>query len=222
MEIQLPFSDPSADGVAIQNACAEVLLRGETLQNALDSIAQIHAKHPKVPIYAMSYASLVVANGVENFVKRAKNAGITGLIVPDLPFDSDEGLGRICAANGILNIPVVAPTMSQSRLQALRERHFECIYTTLRAGITGQETAISGDSLRFIENLGGFEGGVDCSGAKILAGFGITSAVQAAVLAGKVYAIVAGSVFVKIIAKGESSAALEALRTKAAELKGAL
>lgn len=216
LEIQLPFSDPSADGKAIQDACANVLERGYKMYDAFNFIQKINQHYPKIPIFVMTYASLVVTPGIEDFVKKAKNAGVGGLIIPDLPFDNDEGLRDICNKNNIINIPVAAPSMRNDRIQKLLNAKFSYIYTALRSGITGQETTINDETLKFISDI-------KSNGAKILGGFGISTGEQAKILAPNVYAIVAGSVFVKIIAKykltSENNIYAE-LKNKAMELSG--
>ena len=106
LEIQLPFSDPSADGPAIQEACTKVLSRRYRTQDGLDFIAELHSEFPQIPIYIMSYASLVYTPGIASFCKRAAQAGVKGMIIPDLPFDHDEGLTAACRENGMINIPV--------------------------------------------------------------------------------------------------------------------
>ncbi|MBP5752599.1 MAG: tryptophan synthase subunit alpha, partial [Treponema sp.] len=116
LEIQLPFSDPSADGPAIQTACTTVLENGYKTADGLAFIAKIHSEFPEVPIYLMSYGSLIYTPGVENFCKKAAEAGVKGMIIPDLPFDFDEGLTEACKKNGMINIPVAAPSMSAERL----------------------------------------------------------------------------------------------------------
>lgn len=192
LEVQLAFSDPSADGVAIQTACSTVLARKYTVKQGMEFIAQIHRLYPEVLIFIMTYAALVYRPGVENFVKMAAESGVAGLIVPDLPFDCDEGLTASCKKFGIYNIPVAAPSMTDERLKKMTSQKFEYIYTALRAGITGSKTVITQEMLDFIDKT-------SADGAKILGGFGITSAEQAKLIAPHVYAIVAGSVFVNII-----------------------
>src|SRR5574344_2160868 len=112
LEIQLPFSDPSADGPAIQSACTEVLNRGAKVKDALNFISELHAEFPDTTIYLMSYGSLIYTPGVSNFCKKAAQAGVKGMIIPDLPFDCDEGLTKACKENGMENIPIAAPSMS--------------------------------------------------------------------------------------------------------------
>ena len=214
LEVQLAFSDPSADGIAIQTACSKVLERGYTVKQGLDFIKKVHENHPEVKFFIITYGALVYRPGVENFVKMAKEAGVSGLIVPDLPFDCDEGLTEFCKKYGMQNIPVAAPSMTDERLVEMTSKGFEYIYAALRAGITGSKTVVTEEMLNFLDK-------VSAKGAKILGGFGITSGEQAEVLAPHVHAIVAGSVFVNIITqnydpqKKEDSA--KAISTKLCE-----
>ena len=215
LEIQLPFSDPSADGPAIQGACTKVLQRGYKTADGLAFIARLHKEFPQVKIYLMSYGSLVYTPGVENFCKRASAAGVTGMIIPDLPFDYDEGLTAACRANGMENIPVAAPSMSPERLSKLAHAGFPFIYAALRTGITGTDTAIDKNTLAFLKSVG--EGG-----SKIYGGFGISNGQQSQALADYVEAIVAGSVFVRLITENQNDkdALYKAVRAKAEELTG--
>ena len=102
LEIQLPFSDPSADGPAIQTACTKVLERGYKTADGLSFISTLHQEFPDITIYLMSYGSLVYTPGIEEFCKRAAAAGVKGMIIPDLPFDYDEGLTSACKKNGMI------------------------------------------------------------------------------------------------------------------------
>ena len=215
LEIQLPFSDPSADGPAIQGACTKVLQRGFKTADGLNFIARLHKEFPQVKIYLMSYGSLVYTPGVENFCKRAAAAGVTGMIIPDLPFDYDEGLTAACRANGMENIPVAAPSMSPERLSKLANTGFPYIYAALRTGITGTDTAIDKNTLVFLKAVG--EGG-----SKIYGGFGISNGQQSHALADYVEAIVAASVFVRLITENQNDeeALYKAVRAKAEELTG--
>ena len=215
LEIQLPFSDPSADGPAIQTACTEVLSRHYRTQDGLDFIEQIHSEFPKIPIYIMSYGSLIYTPGVAAFCKKAASVGVKGMIIPDLPFDFDEGLTEACKANGMINIPVAAPSMSSERLHKLSHAGFPYIYAALRVGITGSDTKIDANTLDFLKKVS--EGG-----SKVYGGLGISSGEQAKALASSVEAIVAGSVFVRIISenRNDASALSKAVEAKARELTG--
>lgn len=152
---------------------------------------------------------------IQNFCKRAAAAGVTGMIIPDLPFDNDEGLTAACRANGMENIPVAAPSMSPERLSKLAHAGFPYIYAALRTGITGTNTRIDENTLQFLNKVR--EGG-----SKVYGGFGISNGEQAKALADSVEAIVAGSVFVRLITENQNDkdALFKAVRAKAEELTG--
>ena len=215
LEIQLPFSDPSADGPAIQTACTKVLEKGYRTSDGLSFIAQIHKEFPETTIYLMSYGSLIFTPGVDNFCKRAAEAGVKGMIIPDLPFDFDEGLTEACKKNGMINIPVAAPSMSAERLKKMAHAGFPYIYAALRTGITGTDTKIDENTLSFLRKVS--EGG-----SKVYGGFRISNGEQAKALASSVEAIVAGSVFVRIITENQNDGQklAESVEKKARELCG--
>ncbi len=215
LEIQLPFSDPSADGPAIQGACTKVLERKYRTADGLAFIARLHKEFPDVKIYLMSYGSLIYTPGIENFCKKAAECGVKGMIIPDLPFDFDEGLTAACKANGMENIPVAAPSMSPERLEKMAKAGFPYIYAALRTGITGTETCVDQATLDFIKK-------VSAGGSRVYGGFGISSGEQSALLGDKVEAVVAGSVFVRLITEHQKNpdALYKAVRAKAAEICG--
>ena len=215
LEIQLPFSDPSADGPAIQGACTKVLERKYRTADGLAFIARLHKEFPDVKIYLMSYGSLIYTPGVENFCKKAAECGVKGMIIPDLPFDFDEGLTAACKANGMENIPVAAPSMSPERLEKMANAGFPYIYAALRTGITGTQTCVDQATLDFIKK-------VSAGGSRVYGGFGISSGEQSALLGDKVEAVVAGSVFVRLITEYQKDpdALYKAVRAKAAEICG--
>ena len=218
LEIQLAFSDPSADGPAIQTASTVALERGFSTRKGLEIAKRIHERHPETPIYVMTYGSLAFTPGVENFVKACKEAGVSACIVPDLPFDCDEGLTAACRKHGLENIPVAAPSMSPERLRKLASAGFGQIYAALRAGTTGNETVIDKSTLDFIDAVGE-------NGSKVLGGFGIRNGEQSRTLCRHVHAVVAGSVFVNLVLERPDTPegrteAVRAIEDKARELTG--
>ena len=208
LEIQLPFSDPSADGPVIQTACTEVLSRSYKTADGLAFIKKVHEEFPDTTIYIMSYGSLIYTPGVDAFCKRASECGVKGMIIPDLPFDNDEGLTAACEKYGMENIPVAAPSMSDERLAKLANAGFKHIYAALRAGITGTKTTIDEATISFLKKVG-------AGGSKVYGGFGISNGEQSHALADTVDAIVAGSVFVRIIAEYKND--VETMKTKLVE-----
>lgn len=194
LEVQIPFSDPSADGPAILNACSKALEGGWNVKKSLDFIGTLSGRFPSTPVFIMSYTSPVLTPGVATFVKAAAKRKVAGLIVPDLPFDSDEGLAEACEAGGLCSIPVAAPSMRPERLDEMAGLGREYLYAALRAGITGSETHVGDDTLAFLDRA-------RAGGSKILGGFGIKTGAQARVVAPHVHAVVAGSVFVETITR---------------------
>lgn len=213
LEVQLPFSDPSADGPAIQTACTEVLSRGYRTSDGLEFIRKVHGEFPDTPIYIMSYGSLVYTPGIDEFCRKASEAGVKGMIIPDLPFDFDEGLTDACRKYGMINIPVAAPSMSEERLEKMAHAGFPYIYAALRTGITGSDTMIGEATLSFLKKVG-------AGGSRIYGGFGITGGNQSEALSGSVDAVVAGSVFVRIIDanRGDGKSLFREVEAKAREI----
>ena len=190
LEVQFPFSDPSADGPVIQQACGEALERGFTLAAGFALVEQI-AKVTGKTVFIMSYAGPVVAQSTSGFVARARDAGATGLIVPDLPPDYDEGLYDAGREADLEVVPVVSPTVSDERLDFICSRQGSYVYATLRRGITGARTEIGPENLRFLERLGRFE-------RKVCAGFGIEARDQVVALERHVHACVVGSALIRV------------------------
>ncbi len=193
IELQFPFSDPTADGPVIQAACSEALEAGFTLNGGFELAGKIAALSD-VPVFIMTYANPVVAIGIETFIQRAKTAGVQGLIVPDLVAGSDDGLYAAGKNLGMPIVPVVVPTISELRLKEIATLGERWVYTALRQGITGRQTEISEELISFLENL-------KKTGMEIFAGFGIRTEAQIAQLGPHVHAPVVGSALVNLIAQ---------------------
>jgi tryptophan synthase alpha chain len=191
IEVQFPFSDPSADGPYILKACDAALKAGFTVDKGFYLVESIIGK-TKLDVYIMSYANILLTRGIEKFVKKSKEIGVRGLIIPDLTLNNDDGLINAGRKYGISIIPVVTLTTPLKRVNEILSRKPEYIYAVLRKGITGKSTAITEENITFLEYLSG-------KGAKILGGFGINSREQVKALAPHLYASVAGTVFVKKI-----------------------
>jgi tryptophan synthase alpha chain len=216
LEIQFPFSDPAADGPLIQDACTRALAAGFTVSEGFRFIAEVTKRRPRVPIFLMTYGSLAVRRGVPDFVRLARDSGVRGLIVPDLPFDSDEGLFDEGRRSGVAVVPVLVPGMAAYRIEGIRALRPEFVYAALRHGITGSRTELGPENLAFLRGIAPW-------GSKIFAGFGINSRDQVDILMPEVEAAVVGSHFVGIIQKKTEAAPEElvrALRTAALELIG--
>ena len=202
LEVQFPYSDPTADGPVIQKACADALRAGFRVAAGFDYLERLRA-HRDVPIFLMSYAGLVYRRGVGEFVRRAADHGVRGLIVPDLPPGSDEGLYEQAARHGVSAVPVVVASARQNRIDAIAATRPAYIYAALRSGITGERTVIGQDNLAFLDRLRPI-------GAELMAGFGVQSAEQVQALAGHVDTVVVGSAFVRAIEHAVAASAGQA------------
>jgi tryptophan synthase alpha chain len=216
LELQFPFSDPTADGPLIQKACDAALSGGFRVEAGFELLARI-CQATGLPVFLMSYAGLVVRRGVPAFLRRAREAGAAGLIVPDLPVDSDEGLYEGGRALGLAIVPVAAPDTRPRRLAMMAATGAQYLYAALRRGITGERTAIGPENLAFLAELGG-------RGWKVLAGFGVARREQVLALAPRAHAVVVGSRFVEEVgaASGLPAGGPAAVRRAAREAVASL
>ena len=199
LEVQFPFSDGTADGPMIQEACHAAIEGGFTVAAGWELVTAL-SLDTEVPIAVMTYANLVFQNGVERFVERCAQSGASAIIPPDLPPDYDEGLFAIAGRAGIEVVPVVAPTVGDERLGMIAGSSGASagglIYVSLRKGITGSYTEIGADNLRFLE-------AVRATGARISAGFGVRTREQVEVLDPLVDYVVVGSLLVETLRDAE-------------------
>ena len=201
LEIQFPFSDPSADGPAIQAACRGALEAGFTVDDGFRFVAEVKRRFD-VPIFIMTYASLIYARGVREFISAGCDAGALGFILPDLTFDYDEGVHEIAEEFRTNVMPVIVTTMSKDRLRLLEERRPGYLYVALRHGITGTRTELGTENLGFLDRLRPL-------GAKVMAGFGISERDQVEALEPHVHAAIVGSALVRTVAEAADRTADE-------------
>ena len=192
LEIQFPYSDPTADGPAIQAACATALNRGFRVAQGWEFLDRLASRSARAPVFLMSYAGLVFNYGVERFVATAGEHGVTGLIVPDLPIDSDEGLFAAGERHGVSVVPVIALGAGEERLRLVEGSGARYIYAALRRGITGSHTEIGAENGAFVDRLA-------ATGATVMAGFGIATRVQVEAVLEHAQTAVVGSAFVRAI-----------------------
>jgi tryptophan synthase alpha chain len=211
LEVQFPFSEPTADGPFIQKACNGALNRGFTVDRGFDLLRKIRG-FSDIPIFLMSYANLIFVRGVEPFLDECVRVGVNGIIAPDMPPDYDEGLYAGGRKRGLEIVPVISINISAERLKFIAAKSTGYLYTALRRGITGEKTEIGGENLRFLEKAKAF-------GLKVMAGFGITDRAQVELLAPHVHAVIVGTAFVKVVMEHEKKP-YRALRRKVSEFLG--
>ncbi|MDE2079588.1 MAG: tryptophan synthase subunit alpha [Patescibacteria group bacterium] len=138
IELQIPFSDPLADGPTIMGACEESLRRGTRVRDAF-KVASILSRRIAAPLIFMAYYNTVFKHGVKEFCREAARAGISGIIVPDLPLEEDqsEHLREQADLNGIYFIRVIAPASTPGRLEKNAAVAKGFVYCSAWQGITG-------------------------------------------------------------------------------------
>jgi len=212
LELGMPFSDPMADGPAIQAANIRALAAGQTMIKTLKLARDLTASHADKPLVLMGYANPVHHYGYEKFVHDARQAGVDGLIVVDLPPEENAELHGLCAAAHIHLIPLVTPTTDAARLPTVLKRASGFIYYVAVAGITGTASA---EMPSLQKNLDALKAATNLP---VMTGFGIKTPADAARIAPFCEGVVVGSSLVQSL----YDEGLEALASRVAALKQAL
>ena len=193
IEVGMPFSDPMADGPAVQAASLRALRAGTTLSDVLKLVANHRGSDADTPIILMGYYNPIYTYGVARFLADATAAGIDGLIVVDLPPEHDDELCLPAIASGISFIRLASPTTDDARLPRVLENASGFVYYVSITGITGTKSADSGQVAEAIARLRRH------TDLPIAVGFGIRNAEQAAAIARSADAAVIGSAIVTTI-----------------------
>ena len=194
IEIGMPFSDPMADGPAIQAAGLRALKAGMNLNGVLEAVRQFRRKDEATPIVLMGYYNPIYRYGVPRFVADAKSAGVDGLIIVDLPPEHDEELCLPARAAGIDFIRLATPTTDDKRLPKVLANTGGFIYYVSIAGITGTKSAAADSVTAAVARLKRH------TDLPVAVGFGIRTPDQAAEVARAADAAVVGSALVERVA----------------------
>lgn len=195
VEIQVPYSDPTADGPSIITANTKARMTGITTEEVISMAGRLAAT-TGIPILLMSYINPVYRYGIERFVARTVELGISGMIIPDYPADDELGLIKKCNEAGIAFVPLVTGGSSQERIgRVCAASDSPFLYAVLRAGVTGRRTEITAEHLSFLEMAHRI------TGMYVAAGFGIREKVQVETLSGSAHCAIIGSAVTDIIEK---------------------
>jgi tryptophan synthase alpha chain len=198
IELGLPFTDPMADGPTIQLAGQRALEGGMTLNRTLDLARTFRETDDTTPIVLMGYYNPIYSHGVDQFLKDAKEAGIDGLIVVDLPPEEDSEL-CIPAQNAGLNfIRLATPTTDNDRLPTVLQNTSGFVYYVSITGITGAGAAVAADVAPEVVRIKA------ATDLPIIVGFGIKTPEASRDIAGVADGAVVGSAIVDLIGKGQS------------------
>ncbi len=205
IEVQVPFSDPIADGEAIMQANDVALAGGMTTAGSFELIQKARQQGLETDLYIMSYLQKVRHFGLAEFCGQAAKCRAKGLIIPDLPYDSPEfpDLRQLASSHGLALVAVLSPGMVEGRLRDLLALDPPVLYVTSQQGITGNEYAPAPQLKQLVVDI------KKLSKAKIMVGFGIStpSDVSDALAIGDI--AVVGSGVIKVIQTSGVEAALE-------------
>ncbi len=194
IELGMPFSDPMADGPAIQASSLRALKNGMTLKKTLELVADFRKRDDATPVVLMGYYNPIYIYGVDDFVADARKAGVDGLIIVDLPPEEVVELWQPAHDAGIDFIFLTAPTSDDARLPVIIERASGFVYYVSITGITGTRSADITDVGKSIKRIRKH------TDLPIAVGFGIKTPDQAAEIASVADAVVVGSALVDVIA----------------------
>ena len=192
VELQIPFSEPIADGPVILEANARSLERGARVSQAFDFARRVTARHP-IPFVFMTYYNIVFRYGVERFVADMAGAGVRGAIVPDLPPEEAGAYLAAMAEHRLAPVFIFSPNTSAARMQLLASHAQGFVYCVARKGVTGASTEFAADLAQYLDR---------CRAATPLPlalGFGVKSAEDVRFLTGKADLAVVGSETLRVI-----------------------
>ena len=200
IELGLPFTDPMADGEAIQLAGQRALKGGMTLKRTLDLAREFRKSDDTTPIVLMGYYNPIFNHGVPQFLIDAREAGIDGLIVVDLPPEEDEELCIPAQAAGLNFIRLATPTTDDKRLPKVMQNTSGFVYYVSITGITGAAAAEAGDVAPEVARI------KKQTDLPVIVGFGIRTPETSKAIAGVADGAVVGSAIVSRMAAGDSPA----------------
>ncbi|WP_298841782.1 tryptophan synthase subunit alpha [uncultured Roseobacter sp.] len=199
IELGLPFTDPMADGPTIQLAGQRALEGGMTLQRTLELAKAFRESDNETPIVLMGYYNPIYSHGVDRFLAAAKDAGIDGLIVVDLPPEEDSELCIPAQAAGLNFIRLATPTTDEKRLPRVVQNTSGFVYYVSITGITGAAEAQAEDVSPEVSRIR------DASGLPVVVGFGVNTPDKSRSIASVADGVVVGSAIVSRIAAGDST-----------------
>jgi tryptophan synthase alpha chain len=191
IEIGIPFSDPVAEGIVIQQADERALAAGTTTDKIFDMLGK-NKEHFHVPMVFMTYINVIFVYGIEKFAKRTKEIGMAGVIVPDMPFEEKEELDQVFRRYDLDVISLIAPT-SKERIKAIAAEAQGFIYCVSSLGVTGVRDNISQGVAEMVREVKKVKD-IPCA-----VGFGISTPEQAENMAAVSDGVIVGSAIVRIV-----------------------
>lgn len=195
IELGMPFTDPMADGPAIQEANIRSLAKGTTTADIFAHATAFRARHPDTPLVLMGYANPMIRRGPEWFADQCEAAGVDGVICVDIPPEEDAALGPALRAKGVAPIRLATPTTDAARLPQVLNGSAGFLYYVSVAGITGKQQAAMASIEDAVARL---KASTDIP---VAVGFGVRTPEQAAAIARVADGVVVGSALVELVAE---------------------
>jgi tryptophan synthase alpha chain len=192
IELQIPFSEPMADGPVILRANQKALERGVTVQACLD-FAQEVAEKFAIPFLIMSYYNILFKYGLERFIETMKERKVQGAIVPDLPHEEGQDYLKIMEQYGLTPVLFFSPTTPDSRMRSIAKLGRGFIYCLSRKGVTGAETSFSSELSKYLDRCR------EATSLPLAVGFGIKDKRDIDFLRGKADMAIVGSQSIRIV-----------------------
>lgn len=213
IEIGIPFSDPVAEGIVIQQADERALANGCTVDKLFEMVKKIRGK-VKIPLLFMSYVNPIFVYGKERFMEKCRDCGIDGVIIPDLPFEEKDEISAERAKYGITQVFFIAPT-SHERIETIAKDAEGFIYCVSSLGVTGMRSKISTNIAEMTARA------KSVTQTPCAIGFGISNPEQAREMAAVSDGVIVGSAIVKLIAE-HGRDCVEPVKRFAKEIRAAL
>ena len=196
IELGFPFSDPLADGPTIQYSSEQAIKKNVTIKDALALVRRLRQKGSKIPILFFGYFNPVFSYGGKDFARDARDAGMDGLIIPDLPPEEEEAFQKICRKQKLHRVQLVAPTTKDARAKMLVGKSQEFIYYVSLKGVTGAQKAMPADLKAHLSKL------KRMTAKPVLAGFGISTPEQARAISQMSDGVIVGSAVIEHLKRG--------------------
>lgn len=200
LELGIPFSDPVADGPVIQAASYKAILQGTNLKKVFDMVERVRRDGCMLPIVFMMYYNTVLYYGLEEFAAKCAQTGVDGLIIPDLPYEEQEPLGKILdkTQDAPILLQLVTP-VSKQRIPMLLENARGFVYCVSSMGVTGQAADFHRDVIAYLQEV------KNVSRIPVMMGFGIRTAKDVLPMKDIIDGCIVGSHFIKLMEESNYS-----------------
>lgn len=194
IELGVPFSDPLADGPVLQAAAGRTLAAGTTLEGIFSLVSRFSKKFA-TPVVLLAYYNTIYRKGVRQFCLEAAEAGVSAIVVPDLPYEEAGGLDLAAVSNSLINIRFLSPTTTESRMARICKSAAGFVYCVTVTGVTGERSSLDPDIQKLLTIARKY------TDVPLALGFGISTPQQAAAAVSVADAIIVGSALVTQLAK---------------------